>query len=337
MFAGCKQDLNVTVPQYVDTPVIYGLLSTHDYGSNGNTHYIRIQKGYLIKGNAYLATGITDSIYYPDNLTVKLYSSNGYTVYTLNRIDGATVGLNKDTGIFANTPNYLYTFTGFLDSTKSYTLVVTKNGGADTLATATTNIVNSLKIYNPSNLGYSQVALSTVQPATATWSPGQNAGVYDLSVRFYYSEYSKSTHTDLNDTYIDIPVFTTYIPVSAPGSQQSNLTYSVPSTIIFNYLAGHLANDNTIYRQFSKMEFNFAAGGTNLTSYYNSIQSQSGLASSTALPVYTNVSGGVGLLSSREFQSVDNLYLSDAGKDSLACDPSVSFLNFLNSTGNTCH
>jgi hypothetical protein len=335
LFAGCKQDFQTTVPKYVDTPVVYGLLATNDYGSDGNTHYIRIQKGYLLQGNAYVAAGITDSIYYPNNLTVQLFSSNGFSVYNLTQIDGATVGLNKDTGIFANTPNYLYTCHQFLDSTKSYTLLVTRNSGTDTVAMATTSMVNSLLIYSPSNLGYSQINFSNVQPAVISWAAANNAGVYDLTLRFYYTEVVTATNAFTNDS-IDIPVFTSYIPPSTGGTSNT-LTYTLPSRVILDYLASHLTNNPLVHRIFGRMKFTFAAGGTALTNYFISQQAQSGLTSSNALPPFTNVTNGVGLLSSREYQSIDNIGLSNAGLDSLACDPSASFLNFTNSFGHTCN
>jgi len=335
ILAGCKQDFQVTVSKYVDTPVIYGLLATHDQGNDGNTHYIRIQKGYLLKGNAYLAAGITDSIYYPDNLSVKLISSNGYNTYTLNRIDGATVGLNKDTGVFANTPNYLYTLHQFLDSNQSYTLLVTRNSGVDTVAVASTSLVNNWPIYSPSNLGTSTIAFSNSNPATISWGAAQNAGCYDLTIRFPYREYIAATNTLSKDTFIDIPVFTSYIP----NTTANTITYTLTSSIILTYLANHLNRDPTVYREFNSitgMQFKFAAGGTALTNYFISQQSQSGLTSSNALPPFTNITGGVGLLSSREYQQINGIGLTNMGLDSLSCDPTASFLNFKNSSGNVC-
>jgi hypothetical protein len=333
LLAGCKQDFQTTVPKYVDTPVVYGLLAMSDYGNDGNTHYIRIQKGYLLKGNAYLATGIEDSIYYPDNLTVQLISSNGFSVYDLTRIDGATVGLNKDTGIFANVPNYLYTFHQFLDSTRNYTLLITRNSGADTVAYANTSLVNTLTIYSPSNLGNSTIAFSNANPATITWAAAQNSGSYDLTVRFFYREYITATNTLTKDTFIDIPVFRSYIP----GTTTGNITYTFTSSIVLSYMAQNIAHDPTVYREFNNMQFNFAAGGTALTSYFVSQQAQSGLTSSNALPPYTNITNGVGLFSSREYQSVSGIFLTNEGLDSLACDPTASVLNFKNSSGNVCH
>ena len=333
--AGCKQDFQVTVPNYVNTPVVYGLLSQNDYGSSHNDHYIRIQKGYLLKGNAYMAAGIEDSIYYPNTLSVKLYSSNGYTSYTLNRIDGATVGLNKDTGIFANVHNYLYTFNHFLDSSQTYTLVVTQNGGADTLAMASTALVNGLSILYPNLHGDSTVSFSNIpgQEEVVSWQVGNNSGVYDLTVRFFYREYVAASNTLVKDTFVDIPVFTSLIPVL-----NGNIaTYTVPAVMITNYLSNHLTADPTLYREFGSLQFTVAAGGTGLAAYFTSQQAQSGLTSSNALPPFTNITGGYGLLSSREYQAIGQLRLTNAGLDSLACGPATSNLRFLNRDGHVCN
>src|SRR5947209_3608613 len=104
--SGCKKDFDITA-NYKEIPIVYGLLNAQEF-----THYVRIQKGYLIDGNALIAAGVADSIYYPDVLTVKLKAQPNGSIYNLTRIDGNTVGLPKDSGIFANSPNILYTFNG---------------------------------------------------------------------------------------------------------------------------------------------------------------------------------------------------------------------------------
>src|SRR4051812_8201360 len=96
LVGGCKQDFDIT-SDYKEIPVVYGLLNAQD-----NTHYIRIQKGYLIEGDALLAAGSSDSIYYPENaLIVKLipYTASGLqqgAIISLSRVDGNTVNLPKE-------------------------------------------------------------------------------------------------------------------------------------------------------------------------------------------------------------------------------------------------
>ncbi len=337
LLMGCKQDLQIATSHYKDIPVVYSLLNIKDYGNDGNTHYIRIQKGYLLKGNAYLATGIIDSIYFPNDIKVQWVSSQpGISPITLTRVDGSTVGLNQDTGIFANTPNYLYSFHSALNANQTYTLQIFKANG-DTLATAVDSIVNNFHIFSPSRIGNSTIAFSNTQPQVLTWAKAQNGSVYDLTVRFYYREYDAGTHTLTKDTYIDIPVFQSFFP---PDDGSSNITFSLTSSLILNYLANNLATDPGVYREFNYqkgMQFKFAAGGNALANYFIQQQAQNGLTSSNALPTYTNIYGGVGVLSSRNYQEVDSIVLAPNGLDSLACDPVSSKLNFLNSVGRTCN
>src|SRR4051812_26573191 len=110
--AGCKQDFDIT-SKYKEVTVVYGLLNQRE-----TTHYIRIQKGYLIDGNAAVAGGISDSIYYPNILTVKLTpyfnGSVSGAAFTLTRVNGNDYGLPKETGTFASDSNILYRFTGRL-------------------------------------------------------------------------------------------------------------------------------------------------------------------------------------------------------------------------------
>ena len=204
------------------------------------------------------------------------------------------------------------------------------------MAVGNTSLVNSWPIYSPSNLGASTILFGNSNPATLSWGAASNAGVYDLTVRFYYREYITATNLLSKDTFIDIPVFTSYIP----SGSNSTISYTLTASVILNYMAQHIAHDPTVYRVFNNqqgMQFKFAAGGTALTNYFIAQQSQSGLTSSNALPPFSNISGGYGLLSSREYEEVDKIFLTNAGLDTLACDPTASMLNFKNSSGNVCH
>lgn len=321
---GCKQDFKLTAP-YKEEMVIYGLLSQQD----NPTHYIRIQKGYLLEGNAYMAAGVTDSIYYPNILKVALTGSNAN--YLLTRVDGDSVGLNEDTGIFANTPNFLYRFSGNLTGGTTYTLTVIDPASQDTVSSQTA-LINTFDVTSPQS--GEQINLSNTAPFIATWTPDANTGIYDLTIRFYYNEYSISTHALTNSTYIDIPALRSVIPVASSNTVTANITEDE----IVKYLAGNLPNNPNIYRQFVKMDFNFVAGGIDLAKFLTAQSAQTGsLASSDALPPYSNIIGGVGLFSSRFYTSVDSVVLSVSGIDSLACGSDAGGLNFKNSVGLTCN
>src|SRR5688500_9231097 len=99
----CEQDFDVTA-DYQEIPVVYGLLNQQDIPPN-NYHYIRIQKGYLIEGNALVAAGVADSVYYSDSISVQMKTLPTGATYNLVKVNGDLLGLPKESGTFANSPN----------------------------------------------------------------------------------------------------------------------------------------------------------------------------------------------------------------------------------------
>lgn len=325
LLQGCKQDFKLTAP-YKEEMVIYGLVSQQD---NPN-HYIRIQKGYLLEGNAYMAAGITDSIYYPNILKVAFTGSNAN--YLLTRVDGSTIGLSEDTGIFANTPNYLYSFYGNLNGGTTYTITVIDTVSRDTV-TAQTTTIGSFVISSPQ--AGAKIPLSNDNPFTTTFSADANAAIFDLTIRLYYNEYSITSNTLTKDTFIDIPAFRSVTP-STTGTGTTNA--AITEDAIVKYMANNIPVNTNIYRQFESMDFNFSAGGTELAKFLTAQSAQvNSLASSDALPPYTNINGGLGLFSSRDYQSVTGVMLSISGIDTLACGSDAGQLRFKGSVGQICY
>ncbi len=329
----CKQDFDIT-SKYKEVPVVYGLLNWQE-----TNHYIRIQKAYLIDGDATIAAGVADSIYYSDGaIEVKLKAQPNGVTYTLNRVDGNNIGLPKEPGAFADSPNILYTFNGTLDPSKTYRLEITSNESGK-LIYAETALVKDFRINTPSK--GAKLNLQNSSPARASWNVAENAGIYDLTIRFFYKEFSQSDNALLKDTYIDLIVFRS-IPYDYNGGATIP-PIDITSNFVLGFLAANLEKRNDIYREFNfqkGMQFKFAAGGTELTKYLNAAQAQSGLASNEALPPYSNLlpKGQVlGLLSSRYYKQVDSVLLSPNGLDSLACSDISRALRFKASNGQICN
>src|SRR5688572_8137093 len=176
---GCKQDFDITA-DYKEVPVVYGLLNWKE-----TTHYIRIQKGYLIDGDASVAAGISDSIYYPDMLAVKLYAyvDNKLTFdsFTLSRVNGNDIGLPKETGAFASDSNILYTFNGTLYPAKRYKLKVTNKSNGFVFETKSSNglegitLISDFEINSP--VKATKIHLLNGSAATnIVFTPAGNAG-----------------------------------------------------------------------------------------------------------------------------------------------------------------
>jgi hypothetical protein len=335
--SGCKQDFDLTAP-YQETPVVYGLLNSQE-----TTHYIRIQKGFLIDGNAYNATGIADSIYYKDSLTVKLVPYlNGNpsgSAFTLTKVT-----LPKDSGLFAYDQNVLYKFTGNLDPNKRYKLEVTNNSNGNTFGTQKdmnnnegVSLVKDFTVAVPAYKGF-KMALRTANPAKVVWYTAQNGAIYDVIVRFPYKEYDAVSNTLLKDTFIDLIMVQSKQVDDVLGGVSISEEFS--GTMLMNTLKNSLPSSNNIHREFNMakgMTFYFAAGGEDLAKYINSQATQgAGLSSNEALPPYTNIKGGYGLLSSRFYKQLDSILLSNDAIDTLACNPLTSGLNFRKNNGQLC-
>ena len=341
LFSGCKQDFDIT-SKYKETPVVYALLN-----ANETTHYIRIQKGFLIDGNALLAAGISDSIYYAD-LTVKLipYSGNNPTGLPIlfTKIDGDTLSppIRKDSGTFTSSPNILYRYKGLLSTTKRYKLEITNNSNGNTITTLPnenpndigTGLVSDFLVSTPTY--NTKINLRTINAAKVVWDPATNGGIYDLTIRFPYREFNQSDNSLKADTFIDILVFKSLIQTTTGGSK----TAEVPGTLILSGLAAKLSADISVYREFNKlkgMRFTFQVGGTDYQKFVVTQQVQGGISANEAISPYSNIAGGEGLFSSRFTKHVDSVLLTDPALDTLSCSILSKNLRFKNHTGQICN
>ena len=102
LLSACSNDLNLT-SDWKDIPVVYGLLNESDAN-----HYIRVEKAFLDpETSAFLLALEPDSIFY-NNVTVFLENVNSGQQFQLQRVDGNDEGFEKEEGVFASSPNYLY-------------------------------------------------------------------------------------------------------------------------------------------------------------------------------------------------------------------------------------
>ncbi len=328
---GCKQDFDITAP-YKEIPVVYALLNAKE-----TTHYVRIQKGYLIDGDAYAGAAAGDSIYYTDSLKVQLKTLPNGTVFNLTKVDGNVVGLPKEVGDFATNPNMLYRFNGNLDETKSYRLEIT-NTVTGKLITAEVALVRDFTTVVPFTA--QKLSLKTVNPPNIVYYSAQNAGVYDLKINFPYLEYDANTNAVLKDTFVEFYFYKSKFVDDIQGG--NNIINEFNGAIVMNNLRNGIpnANDAGVYRRFNVakgMTFTIYAGGEELAKYINSqIAQGGGIASNEALPPYTNLNGAYGIFSSRYFKTIDSVLLSNDGLDTLACSPLTAGLRFKGSFGQIC-
>lgn len=308
-FTGCKNDLKLLAP-YKDITVVYGLLDQGD-----TTHYIRINKAYEGPGNALTMAAQYDSINYPiGTLTVQLQDINSGKMSTL----GTTMNLPVSPGIFSY-PNQVEYFTkDTLNVNDQYKLIITNNKSGK-VVTGSTYLLPDLAV-TPFNQGGTTFPVSWYKayPTTVSWTSIPNGDIYQMTVRFYYSDINGATTTHV---YADW-VFATVSVTDNTGGDE--LSYSYNGSAFLQFLKSVIpANGDS--KICDSLHVIFSTGSQDFCTYSN--LSQPSLGINQDKPFYTDLSNGIGIFSSRHTQ-VYTRYLNSIAIDSIRSDPQTSNLGF---------
>lgn len=329
LFSSCSTDLDVNAP-YQDLTVVYGLLNAQD-----QTQYIRIEKGYLDKSTSALTLAqIPDSIYYGDVLKVQMINQGNNDTISLEKVMGDTIGIPKDSGTFANSPNILYRMSRTIDANQTYKILIV-NTSTGKVVTASTAIVKDFQIGRPLNIAGSTVDLAatntdgTSKPLNIQWTGAVNAQIYSAVIRFYYTEWNVSSPSVVDTLYADWNVIDSYASNNGNGGEAE--TYNVPGKNFYVTMGNIIPVKANIQRRAigSPLEVRFAAGGVELYNYLRVSQTQTGITALQAQAKYTNVSNGLGIFSSRYNKVKSNITISSNSIDSLVDGSYTKKLNFV--------
>lgn len=293
-FLACNKDFKVGA-DYKDITVIYALLTNSD-----PVQYVKITKGFFDeKQDNLLLAQNPDSFFY-SNIEVKLEElNNGNVVKTtlLPRVDLNLEGFPKDTGIFAQSPNYAYKIADSLNASKTYRIRV-KNLTSGKEITGETVIIDSKKLFFRTpfintdqlrfDLAFDNTNFVFSAPTTGTF--------FDISLRFWYQEINTQT-LDTIYTHKDLPLVQNIL---------SNGTSEIPA-IMSNYDFYRALNSELgvapsyINRRVDTPDLILSAGGQVLKTYIDANNAQGGITYDQIKPNFTNLIGedALGIVSTR--------------------------------------
>ncbi len=285
----CRQHLDLT-GKYEETTIVYALLDLHD-----SVHYFRIERGFIDSAESALRIAADpDSIYYkPGALKVTLLDSNNQQVFDLKSVEGDSMGLIKKEGIFARYPNRLYQLAARLNDSSTYILQVEEYSSGRRVQ-ARTHLLGPFRVFVPATGHLVNWGGGEKEVVTFSWQHLQNAGIYDMRIRFFYSETDQNGET--NKKSIDWKVFTNRLELN-PNLKL--VKYDFRTVAFYQNLAGRIPFDSTVSRHADSLSFELTAGGIELARMISNQKVRDGLLSGYALPVYSNISGGYGIFSSR--------------------------------------
>ncbi len=328
-FASCKTEVDLNAP-YKNTTIIFGLLDAEQ-----DVQFIKINKTFLGEGdnNAYAA--IRDSSEYKEEDFIRKVVEridNGEVVRTYELFDTTLINQDSD-GVFYGPEQTVYYFEtpdGLLQSSE-YRIVLEFTDGR--VVTATTNVVNSgdLNWISPQqNTPIILASLSSTgnfnytSEATVRWSPVTNVSIYDVRLRFHYTE---KRYASTDDFFSGSPISTANDSIDffvgsiteddVNGSQPLKITFDGRS--FFSYLQNNLVADPLVRRVIGRYNNNLTPartecfdvvitmGNRELRSYIDVNSPSTGVVQER--PIYSNVSNGIGLFASRSTRSLLNLPL----------------------------
>ncbi len=320
----CSNDFDV-IEETRDVPIVYGLLNQAD-----TAQYIRVERAFVeANTSALILAQDPERLYYPETATVAIKRLSTGDVFPLTRVDGNMEGFVREEGVFAQSPNFLYKIL-----TQDIPLVIGEmyefqlnREGADSLVTATTEIVEGFRLISPSSTN-SAAALSFLQREETfiRWSSeifevnNRIAEIYDVVLDFHFRERDMSAGGS--------GVFERKELSLTIANNINETDFELDGSVFYTFLKDNLVENPSIDRRFDFVDINIIGGNESLKEFLRIGEANVGLTSSQDFPPFTNLSEGRGLFGSINRSSLDGLPITGETKDSLANGIITRALNF---------
>jgi len=309
----CDNDFEL-VADYKETPVVYGIIDQGD-----SIQYIRVERAFIDKSiSANTIAQNADSLYY-DDITVKLVRVKTGEEYTLERVDGNEIGLQRDLGVFANDPNYLYQIrTDAIPLIAEEQIQIRVEGVfEDRAVTAMAPILKPAFFINPSN--ESVIGFLRNRKSNVGWSGKNDPQDYDPIFSVIYS-------FDVNEERNGVTTTKTLDWVVERNTERTVI--EIEGIDFYSFMLGALEKDPAVTRSMGLAKFSLIEGNKAVADYIRVGLANTGLTSSGEIPIFTNMSEGLGLFGSSITQERTNLSISQTTLDSLRMSPLTAELNF---------
>ncbi len=324
LFSSCKNDFEIAA-DWKEIPVVYAILSTTD-----TAQYVKVSKAFIDKKTSALTiAAINDSLYFP-GVAVELHKMWGTIdsgMISLYKVDLNIEGYQKPGGIFSTSPNWAYKTKAKLNPKFQYKLVVRRPDGTE-LTTAQIILAQDFKVTSPNPVLLSSRELKFINtnsaypagdgPTKIAYRSGIGGKVYDCFLRFRYKEVKLST-TDTVEKFIDWQVISGALSPDSKSKDADLTDDKIVYKQIYPYLANKIPVNASVARIAMKdsMELHFWSGGEEMYTYQLVQNAQNGLTQGNIHPDYTNMSNGLGIMSSRYHKVVSGLTLSPLSLDTL--------------------
>lgn len=317
-FSACSTEVELEGP-WRDIPIVYGFVARQD-----TAHYLRVEKAFLPRdGDARTVAQLPDSLYY-DELLVQLEKLPGGARFSLQRVDGNQEGYPREAGVFAAAPNFLYKIRAAdigLEGGERLRLILNRGEGLPEV-TAETVVLQDLILRNTSPA--SPINMAYDRQVNIAWSAGAEAQLFDVRLVFHYLESLPGQPSELRPRRLE------WVLDDALERQNDSerVSLAFPGEAFYIFLGQSLAADSRVIRVFEGIDLQVAAAGVELLELLQVSGAAQGITSFQSVPVYSNLSEGLGIFSSRAYSSRTGLTLNGPSLDSLRDGIHTQMLNF---------
>jgi hypothetical protein len=182
LVVACKPEVDLT-GDYKDITVVYGVLNPND-----SVQYIKVYKGFLTNGDAFVPAQNLDSISFYTKISVLLEEYDAANQFKKNIELDTTTSVPINSGDFAYPARVLYYTAEPINPQSHYKLrIIHKESGKEIYAE--TPVVSNITIARPLT---SVMNLNVTVPVI--FEMNSNAKAYSVKLTFYYIEQNNQTH-----------------------------------------------------------------------------------------------------------------------------------------------
>lgn len=327
IFTGCDNELHVNA-EWKEVPVIYGVLNpTAEY------NYLRINRAFLNEqGNALDYARVADSIQF-DSLSVKLVErSDGVesAVIEMEMVNGDTIGLPKDSGVFAQSPNILYRTnhqmkaSGVTETVEYDLYVYNEITGKE--YRATTIMPGKVEVFSPLRFSNSKINFidDPQRYVVFSYREGRYVKMYDLVARFRYEEFPLNDPQNVTVDSVDWIIVQGKLTKSIDGFLQSQIP--IQGDQFFTFIQQALSKDSTVGRRSIDMGFYFYGGAEDLYTYQEVNRPSIGIVQKK--PEFSNITNGLGIFTASHINSWNHVSIGTQMQESLNSSERMLPYNF---------
>ncbi len=298
LFSSCSTDVDL-IGDFVETPVVYGIIDPTD-----ENLFIRIERAFADpKISAIDLAKDPENLFYGVEVSAIL-EVQGKGQIILQRVNGEDFGIPREEGALANSPNILYRINPsgfFLEPEDKVSLSLIRNDSL--LASTEIELASAVNISLPFagfNFPFSYTSRSFVQ-----YFSNKIPAFYQVALIIEYEEWEPGEEwKEYSLKYI-------------VDKEANETRVEVEGIEFFRFLANNIPENDRAIRRMGSIYVEVRAAGREMRDLLSFIRANLGITGAQEVPVYSNIKGGVGVLTSRYTSLKGPFGLTPAAKDLL--------------------